>query len=206
MDPEFRAGGVLLNLYDDLNDDGQMGFPSWFDWPEVESQADVLVWWEHTVIPGLLQTESYASAFLGTAEAIAARLARQIILTRDSPPPATLVALLSESVLTHLVGSREIMREQLEHLGVMSELPNVTVQVVGNDDGVPAGTGGAFILATMRDRSEVAYLETTVRGITTDDENDLAGLARTLRTLGSKTLPANMSREVIRKVIESKWT
>ena len=83
---------------------------------------------------------------------------------------------------------------------------SVTIQVVVNDDGVPAGTGGAFILATMKDRTEVAYLETTVRGITTDDDNDLIGLARTLRTLTSKALPANMSREMIRKVIETKWT
>ncbi|NEA23888.1 helix-turn-helix domain-containing protein [Actinomadura bangladeshensis] len=206
MDPEVKAGGVLLALYDDLNSDGHLGFPSWFDWPEVEVEADVLTWWEHTVIPGLLQKESYARAFLGSDEAVAARMARQEILTREVPAPTTLVAFISEHALTNLVGSREIMREQLEHLIVMSELPNVTVQIVVNEDGVPAGTGGAFIVATMKDRSQVAYLETTVRGITTDDENDLSGLARTLRTLGSKALPANMSREFIRKVIEAKWT
>ncbi|WP_433467112.1 helix-turn-helix domain-containing protein [Spirillospora sp. CA-128828] len=206
MDPELKAGGVLLNLYDDLNGDGTPGFPTWFDWPEVEAEADVLTWWEHTVIPGLLQKESYARAFLATPEAVAARMARQEILTRDVPAPTTLIAFVSEQAITNLIGSREIMREQLEHLIVMSELPNVTVQVVVNDDGVPAGTGGAFIVATMKDRSEVAYLETTVRGITTDDENDLSGLARTIRILGSKALPASMSREMIRKVIESKWT
>lgn len=206
MDPELGAGGILLSLYDDLNGDVQLGFPSWFDWPEVEGEADVLTWWEHTVIPGLLQKESYARAFLGTDEAVAARMARQEILTREVPAPTTLIAFISEHALTNLVGSREIMREQLEHLIAMSELPNVTIQVVMNDDGVPAGTGGAFIVATMKDRSEVAYLETTVRGITTDDESDLSGLARTLRTLGSKALPANMSREMTRKVIETKWT
>ncbi|TYK46726.1 helix-turn-helix domain-containing protein [Actinomadura decatromicini] len=206
MDPELKAGGVLLTLHDDLTNDGRLGFPTWFDWPEVEAEAEVLTWWEHTVIPGLLQKESYARAFLGSDEAIAARMARQEILTREVPAATTLIAFLSESALTNLIGSRETMREQLEHLIAMSELPNVTIQVVVNDDGVPAGTGGAFILATMKDRSEVAYLETTVRGITTDDDDDLIGLARTLRTLTSKALPASMSRELIRKVIETKWT
>ncbi|MFI0369186.1 helix-turn-helix domain-containing protein [Actinomadura sp. 1N219] len=207
MDPELKAGGVLLNLYDDLaRDDGRLGVPTWFDWPEVEAEANVLTWWEHTIIPGLLQKERYARAFLGTDEKVAARMARQEILTRDVPAPTTLLAFVSENALSTLTGSPEIMREQLEHLIVMSELPNVTIQVVMHDDGVPAATGGAFILATMNDRSEVAYLETTVRGITTEDENDLTGLAQALRTLGSKALPANMTREMIRKVIETKWT
>ncbi|HEU5032187.1 MAG TPA: helix-turn-helix transcriptional regulator [Spirillospora sp.] len=206
MDPVFKANGVLLGLYDDLNSDQQLGFPSWFDWPDVEAEADVLVWWEHTVVPGLLQTENYARVFLGSDEAVVARMSRQQILARDVPGPATLLAFVSEQVLTNLVGSREIMREQLEHLVAMSERPNVTIQVVVNDDGVPAATGGAFILATMKDRSEVAYLETTVRGITTDDENDLSGLSGAIRALGSKALPATMSREMIKKIAEERWT
>ncbi|GGV41619.1 transcriptional regulator [Actinomadura cremea] len=206
LDPEFRAGSALLALYDDLKEDGGLGVPTWFDWPEVEAEAEVLVWWEHTVVPGLLQTERYIRAFLKSDEAVAARLARQDILTRETPAAATLVAFISEDVLTHLIDSRATMKEQLEHLVAMSELPNITLQVVMNDDGVPAGTGGAFIVATMHDRSEVAYLETTVRGITTDDEQDLSGLARTLRGLGSKALPANMSRDMIRKVIKERWT
>ncbi|GAA4338208.1 hypothetical protein GCM10023178_51480 [Actinomadura luteofluorescens] len=172
----------------------------------MEGEADVLTWWEHSVIPGLLQKESYARAFLAADEAVAARMARQEILTREVPAPVCLIAYISERVLTNFIGSKEVMREQLEHLTVVSELPNVTIQVVVNDDGVPVATGGAFIVATMRDRSEVAYLDTTVRGITTDDENDLAGLARTLRALGSRALPANMSRDLIRKVAEEKWT
>ncbi|OLT30290.1 hypothetical protein BJF79_39155 [Actinomadura sp. CNU-125] len=206
MDPEFKAGGVLLTLYDDLREDGVLGVPSWFDWPEVEAEAEVLVWWEHTVVPGLLQTERYARAFLKTDEAVAARLARQDILTREVPAPTTLVVFIGVNVLTHLVHSRATMKEQLEYLVMASERPHITLQVVMNDDGVPAGTGGAFIVATMRDRSEVAYLETTVRGITTDDEHDLSGLGHAIRVLGSKALPANMSREFMRKVIEERWT
>ncbi|MFI0480346.1 helix-turn-helix domain-containing protein [Actinomadura sp. 9N215] len=205
MDPELKAGGVLLNLYDDLNGDGALGFPTWFDWPEVEGEADVLVTWEHSVIPGLLQIEGYARTFLGTDEAVVARLARQEILRRD-PAPVTLIALLSEHVLHHYVASRKVMRQQLEHLLAMSELPNVTIQIVVNDDGAPAGNGGSFVLATMKDRSEVAYLETTVRGITSDDAADLVEIVRTLDSLRSSALPASMSRELIKKVMEEKWT
>lgn len=206
MDPELKANGVLLNLYDDLNGDGQLGFPTWFDWPEVEGEADVLVTWEHSVVPGLLQIDGYARTLLGTDEAVLARLARQEVLRRDVPDPVILIVLLSEHVLHHFVGSREIMRQQLEHLLAMSDLPNVTIQIVTNDDGAPAGNGGSFVLATMKDRSEVAYLETAVRGITTDDFQDLVAIARTLDTLRSNALPVSLSRDLMRKVIEERWT
>ncbi|RSN60289.1 helix-turn-helix domain-containing protein [Actinomadura sp. WAC 06369] len=206
MDPEFRAGGVLLNLYDDLNGDGTLGFPTWFDWPEVEAEAEVLITWENSVVPGLLQTEDYARSLLATEEALLARMARQNILTRDVPAPVSLIVLLRDQVLSHFVGSREIMRDQLAHLLSMSMLPNITVQVVLNDDGAPAGNGGSFVLATMKDRSEVAYLETAVRGITTDDSEDLIAVARILDTLRGNALPASMSRELIAKVMEEKWT
>lgn len=203
VDDHLQAGGALINLWEDLNKDGHP-VPIWFDWPQIEAEAAELITWEHTIVPGLLQAEAYARTFLGTDEAVTARIARQGILTRDDPPPTAMVALLAESVLDHLVGSAEVMRAQLNHLMTLSELPNLTVQLVRNN-GRPAGTGGAFVLATMEDRSEVAYLETAVRGITTDDPVDLAGLSHILRQLRARALPEDMSRDLIGKALE-RWT
>jgi hypothetical protein len=84
-------------------------------------------------------------------------------------------------------------------------LPNVTVQVVLSS-GEHEGVLGAFVVATMEDRSEIAYIETAVRGITTDDPADLSSLGRTLFELRSRALSQEMSRELIRKVIEERWT
>ncbi|MBE1533676.1 hypothetical protein H4W34_003509 [Actinomadura algeriensis] len=117
-----------------------------------------------------------------------------------------MIALLSDHVLNNFIGSRKIMQAQLEHLLTMGALPNVTVQVVPNEEGVPAGQGGSFVLATMKDRSEVAYLETAVRGITTDEPRDIVGLARTLDVLRGSALPTSMSRNVIRSILEERWT
>lgn len=203
VDDYLEAGGSLVNLWEDLNRDGHP-VPIWFDWPQIESEAQELVTWQHTIIPGLLQTEDYARAFLGTDEAVEARMARQSILRRDSPPPAALVALVGEAVLNHLVCSPEVMHGQLTHLLAMSELPNITIQTVRNN-GRPAGTGGAFVMATMDDRSEVSYLETTVRGITTDDPSDLAKVSDVLRELRARALPEDMSRDSVRKALE-RWT
>ncbi|MDL4775302.1 MULTISPECIES: helix-turn-helix domain-containing protein [Thermomonosporaceae] len=203
VDDHLDAGGSLISLWEDLNKDGHP-VPLWFDWPKIEEDATELITWEHTIVPGLLQNEAYARAFLGVDEAIEARIARQSVLTRDDPPPVALTALLSEAVLYHLVGSPEVMHEQLTHLVALSELPNVTIQMVRNN-GRPAGTGGAFVVATMEDRSEVAYLEMVVRGITTDDPSDLAKLSEVLRELRARAFPEDMSRDVMRKALE-KWT
>lgn len=203
VDDRLDAGGSLINLWEDLNKDGHP-VPIWFDWPQIESEAGELVTWQHTIVPGLLQTVDYAHAFLVTEEAVQARMNRQSILTRGTPSPTVLVALLGEAVLNHLVGSAEVMREQLTHLLSMGELSNVTIQLVRNN-GRPAGTGGAFVVATMEDRSQVAYLETTIRGITTDAPSDLAGLADALRELRARALPEDMSRDAMRKALE-RWT
>ncbi len=57
----------------------------------------------------------------------------------------------------------------------------------------------------MEDRSEVAYLETTIRGITLDAPSDLAMLSGVLRELRARALPEDMSLDVMRKALE-KWT
>lgn len=202
VDTYLDAGGSLLSLWEDLNRDGHP-VPIWFDWPQTESDAVELVTWEHTIVPGLLQTPAYARAFLHSDEAVEARMARQAILTREDGLPTVLIVLLSEYVLDYLVTSPEVMREQIEHLIIMSELSNVTVQIVRNN-GRPAGTGGAFVVATMEDRSEVAYLETTVRGITTDNPSDLAKLSESLRELRARALPEDMSRDKMKEALD-KW-
>jgi hypothetical protein len=208
VDDYLDAGGSLVSLWEDLNKDGRP-VPIWFDWPQIEADAAMLVCWEHSVIPGLAQTPAYALAILhNNKEAAEVRINRQAILApehgeKSSSP--TLVMLIDEQALRRPVGTPETMKEQLEHLIEMSMLPNVTLQVV-LESGEHDGNMGAFVLATMDDRSEVAYVETAVRAITTDNPADLSVLARTLVALQAQALTGEMSRELMRKVVQEKWT
>ncbi|WP_339156063.1 helix-turn-helix transcriptional regulator [Actinomadura luteofluorescens] len=206
VDDHLEVGGSLINLWEDLNKDGHP-VPIWFDWPQIEADATILVCYEHSVIPGLAQTSAYALSILrGNKEAADARLQRQAIVSRgDGKAPPALLLLIDEQVLSRLVGTSETMREQLEHLIAISSLPNVTVQVVLGS-GEHDGNMGAFVVAAMEDRSEVAYIETAVRGTTTDSPAELSILARTLIDLRSRALTQEMSCELIRKVIREKWT
>ena len=75
----------------------KMPFPASFGTFEPrEAEATALYTFEHSLIPGLLQTEEYARAVLEmfpdvtediVAERLMGRLSRQVILDRDDPPP-----------------------------------------------------------------------------------------------------------------------
>lgn len=204
MDQELDANGVLVTLWDDLVMDSS--FPIWFDWPSVESEATMLQSYSLSVVHGLLQISVYASAVLhGDKEAVEARLKRQSILTREDPPPPTFSLLLDESALYRETGSPEIMREQLEYLIEVSQLPNVTIQIVPMR-GEHGGNSGSFNIATLADRSEVAYADSAARGLTLSDPEELETMSKTLIELRSLALPVSQSIALIRKVVEEKWT
>ncbi|WP_308427969.1 helix-turn-helix domain-containing protein [Actinomadura livida] len=203
VDNYLEAGGALISLWEDLNKDGHP-VPIWFDWPQIEGDAVELTCYQLCVIAGLAQTPAYAKALLkGNEEAVAARLERQKILDQENGPIVTL--LVDEQALYRPVGTAETMREQLEHLIALSERSNVTVQVVIGS-GEHQGNGSSFVLATMADMSRIAYIETAIRGLTTDDPADLAEVSRVLVDLRNRTLPGDMSRDFIRKVAEERWT
>lgn len=206
VDDHLEAGGSLISLWEDLNKDGHP-VPVWFDWPQVEADAAQLVCYEHSIIPGLGQTPAYALAILnGNQEAADARIARQAILSRDDGESSPrLLLLVDQQALYRQVGTPETMKGQLEHLVAISMSPNVTVQVVLGS-GEHDGNMGAFVVATMEDRSEVAYVESAIRGITTDNPADLSILGRTMIDLRSRALTQEMSRELIGKVIRETWT
>ncbi|WP_246249346.1 helix-turn-helix domain-containing protein [Actinomadura litoris] len=202
MDRELGANGDLVELWDDLVMDA--AFPTWFDWPPVESAANELVSFHATVVDGLLQTPAYASALLyGDKEAVDARMRRQNILTRDDPSPPLLSFLMDEAVLYRDVGGPQVMQDQFEYL-VSRISDRLHVQVV------PAtahlGASGAFTIATLEDRTEVAYVESAARGLTMSDPDDLAAMSRTLLELRSLALPQNQSIDLIRRTVEKRWT
>lgn len=200
-DEALGADGQLKALWNDLVMDA--AYPTWFDWPTIEADAVEITEYSLTVVPGLLQTPAYANAILhGDKEAVDARLKRQEILRKDNPPALTV--LLDEAVLYREVGNKEIMREQLEYLLSMAG-PNVTIQIVPSR-GEHAGNSGPFVIATLEDRSEVAYVESAYRGLTLSEPEALATIAKTLRELRSLALPMAASLELIRRTVEERWT
>ncbi|MFE7117965.1 helix-turn-helix domain-containing protein [Streptomyces sp. NPDC057654] len=93
-----------------------------------------------SVIPGLFQTEAYATAVIqggstgpldeGQQTKVRVRLERQKALTGRWPELLNVWMVLGEAALRQQIGGRDVLREQLLHLVEVAQLPNVTLQVL----------------------------------------------------------------------------
>lgn len=200
LDEALGTDDVLLELYDKLTNSA---VPGWMrEWVPEEREARELRSFELAVVYGLLQTEEYARCLLPDNEpALALRLERRGILEFDDPP--TLRCVVDESVLRREVGDAKVMRRQLEHLLAMTS-SRLSVQVVPSE--FHEGINGSFTLATKKDGSEVAYLETNIRGLVTNDKDDLIKIVDSWESIRANALPVDMSRKLIQSVVEELWT
>jgi hypothetical protein len=190
--------------------------PQWFrDWLDAEREASSLRWWEPMLVPGLLQTDDYARALFrawqsaGTTdeeieELVSARIERQDILDRATPPELWVV--LDEAVLHRFVGSRKVMYDQLLQLADTSCRPGITVQVVPAEVGVHAGLLGAFIVAGFDGAPSTLYAETAVEGQTIEKPALVGKAALAFDQIRAEALPRGASRDLIGKVAEQRWT
>ena len=201
LDDIVGAQGCLARLWVDLVQNA--AYPTWFDWPPIERAAVMLQSFQLSVVHGLLQTPAYVMALLEDEAAVEARIARQSILRRETPAPPILSVLLDESILYREVGGPETMREQLEHL-VTCQNKRLSVQIVPAK--VHDGLSGAFEIATMADRSEVAYVETALRGMTMASATDMIQLSEALASLRTQAYSVRESVELIRKAAVERWT
>lgn len=182
--------------------------PSWFeDWLEAERDAHTLRLWSPVLVPGLLQTAEYARALFLAAGAdadtadqmVAARLERQVILDRTSPPH--LVTVLDESVLHRLIGSAQVMADQLARMAEVSERPSVYIQVITADTGANAGLSGAFDLASGDGTPEVLRME-AVQDVTAETRSLVRKAANIFDLVRADALPRSASRTLIVEAAE----
>ena len=181
-------------------------------WLAVEAKANTLLSFEHSIIPGLLQTESYMREILkhnhhspiDIEEQVRERLGRQVaVLGRDNPPMA--VFILDEQVLSRPVGGTEVMTDQLKHLLDVSGHPKVIIHVVPvGGAGYHPGLAGAFMIAKV-DGTEVAYQDGTLKGRVLEDIEQVAAVSQVWENVRAVALPKVASIELVVKALE-RWT
>jgi transcriptional regulator with XRE-family HTH domain len=177
-----------------------------------ERAARVLRMFEHVLVPGLFQTPGYARAVLGkkphttddeVENLLAARLARQEILSRDDPP--LVYALLDEAVLHRPVAPAEVMHGQVVHLADLAASTSISIQVIPYTAGGHIGLLGAFVIAEAADMSATAFLENVADGQTMEDTDRVAPTVAVFDALRGEALTVGASRELILKVAEERW-
>jgi transcriptional regulator with XRE-family HTH domain len=213
LDKVFGTPGTFARLEGRLRD---LPFPASFrPFAAYEAEATALYVFEHSLIPGLLQTPEYARAVLATRpntaedeidNLVAARLARQVILTRDEPPPPLLWALIDEGVLHRPVAPAEVMCDQLARLVEISRRPNVTVQVLPYSAGGHSGLLGAFTIADLGSNPGTVNVEDITDGRVFEDPSMVSRVTLRYKSLQSEALPKGASRELIARVAEERWT
>jgi Domain of unknown function (DUF5753)/Helix-turn-helix domain len=202
------ATGAGLDVLADLAQRARSGPPGWFaKWADIEARASVIRWFEPLLIPGLLQTESYARAVLtwkpdsAAAEAnLKNRLARQSVLDR-----AELRVVILESVLYREVGDAATMCDQVQHLMAAGSLPSVMLQVVADTPAVAGALGGAFAIAAEGAADVAAYAESNIQGAVYTDPDLIARATRVFDGLRADALPWTQTQDLLRKAGE-RWT
>ncbi|MEV4803897.1 helix-turn-helix transcriptional regulator [Nonomuraea sp. NPDC049421] len=200
--------GLNGELFDLLPNTTAMSVPKWFrEWPEAEERSHTIRTWQPLVIPGLLQTADYARAVLAAwplatdlwiEEGVEARLRRQAVLERSEPPAYR--ALLDECVLLRPVGGKQVMREQLRHLLVMAERPNISVQVVPLDVGATAGVLGAFSHVQGDGMSDHVYLEAAAQAHVSAHQETVRRICEMYDVIREWAHPVHVSKRLISEV------
>jgi hypothetical protein len=136
---------------------------------EYESASSIIRNFQPMLIPGLLQTEEYASAMIPSLSpqatkrdvetSVEIRLKRQQVLQQSEVP--LMFFIMDEAAVRHLVGGRAAMRRQIERLLEVSDMPAVTIEVVPFTAGANPGLQGPFMLFEFPDAADddALYLE-----------------------------------------------
>ncbi|MEU9439675.1 helix-turn-helix transcriptional regulator [Streptomyces sp. NPDC048304] len=177
----------------------------------LETDAESLRVYEPQLVTGLLQTRAYAEALVQGAlpetstveieKRVQVRMRRQERITAETNP-LRLWVVLDEAALKRVVGSKLVMREQLDHLIEMSQLPHVTVQVLPFEVGAHPGLNGQYAILEFADAadSSVVYLEGVTSDLYLEKAQDVQKYAVMYEHLRAQSLNVEQSRQFIAKV------
>jgi transcriptional regulator with XRE-family HTH domain len=184
--------------------------PSWFQpYAEMEATSTNIAVFQTQVVYGLLQTPGYARAVLKAGwadkldEQVAARLERQRILARETPPLTWVV--LDEAVLYRPFGAQEVMREQLTHLLSFMDRREVHVQVLPFGAGQHPATAGSFNILRFESNPDLVYSENYDKGCMTANPDVVRDCSHRYDHLQAAALSVEHSAELIARVREERY-
>ncbi|MFI6661485.1 helix-turn-helix domain-containing protein [Streptomyces sp. NPDC050523] len=177
------------------------------DFLAMEASAWINRTFQSLVLPGLLQTEEYATTIIRTfspdesteqvKRMVEARMLRQDILERAD---AEFYFILDESVIRRQVGGVKTMRAQLRTLAEIAARPHVQVMILPFSLGVHTAAAGPFTLFEFKeDVPACLYLENP-RGSSTvsTQPEDAANFIDLFQDLESKVIKDDVPEILLR--------
>jgi transcriptional regulator with XRE-family HTH domain len=153
------------------------------EFPGFENDASRIRVFMPLVLPGLLQSQDYAEAFIRTGprppswrrKALDTRLRRQEILSRPGDTAPMLTAVITEASLRYQWGPRSDRRDQIEHLIDMGRRPNVDLRIQRFTDGPPPGLSSAInIFDFAEGEPSIAFTETDFAVVEVNDPDQVS--------------------------------
>jgi transcriptional regulator with XRE-family HTH domain len=207
---------ALINL---ARDAGQRGW--WTAYADVfagsyvalEDEASRIRTWDPQLIHGLLQTVDYARAVItsgrmlpGPAEIerrIAARVARQALLDRDTAPHLHMI--FDQAVLARPIGGAAVMGAQFAALAQAAARPRVTIQILPFSAAAHAGLDGRFTILSYPDPADpdIAYVEGTMGDVYLESTEEIAKHGTRFERIEAAALTPEESAHLITEAARS---
>ncbi|ASU82549.1 XRE family transcriptional regulator [Nocardiopsis gilva YIM 90087] len=176
----------------------------------LEAGASELRFYSGMLVPGLLQTSSYAEAIFRGADItddaeitrrLEARRARQEILGRSDSP--SIHAIIDQAALNKVIGRPSAMAEQLLHLVEVGKRGKAKVQVLPDTAGShPALTGQFAILSfPSEDEEPVVFIDSAHNGLFLEEPDEIASYTLIFDRLRELVLSAEDSYELIASLV-----
>ncbi|MFJ8400622.1 Scr1 family TA system antitoxin-like transcriptional regulator [Streptomyces microflavus] len=181
------------------------------DYALLEQDAISLQLFATNVIHGLFQTEAYARALIGggypplsderVEELVQLRMDRKALFDRDPLPMIEII--IDEAVLRRVIGSEEIMREQLLYLVECARRRNVTLLVLPLDTGkygeYDGGRGEMNLIETPA-HEHLVYLEPQDESLLISDPAKVSVYAQRYAKIRSQALGPRESLDLIMRL------
>jgi transcriptional regulator with XRE-family HTH domain len=183
----------------------------------LEEAAASISWYESELVPGLLQTESYAQALIKggnpgvddeeIARRVRLRIQRQALLTRVTAAPK-LKIVLNEAIVRRPVGGAEVMASQVRRMLDASDLPNVALRVMPFSAGLHPGVmSGPFEILSFPLNGDGSFSEPPtvyVDGFTgdlyLDKPKEIERYENAFEAIWATALNDKASQDLLRKV------
>jgi transcriptional regulator with XRE-family HTH domain len=184
--------------------------PTWFQaYIGLEESAECIRSYDSQFVPGLLQTEGYASAVIELGEFSLEETERLVVLRKERQKRFTsgglrLWTLIDEMALRRPVGGPDLMRGQLQYLLEVSDRPGLTLQYT------PYPAGGSYLVpgsfSIMRfaaeDLPDVVYVEQLTSAMYLDKPTDVDRYTAAMDKVSATSATPERTREFIRELLE----
>jgi transcriptional regulator with XRE-family HTH domain len=183
--------------------------PPWFQaYIGLEEAAESIRVYQAQFVPGLLQTEAYASAVLALGDIPGEEMERHVVLRKERQRrflngELRLWALLDEEVLRRPVAGSKVMREQLEYLLAASRNSNLVLQIIPRGVvGHAAPSGFSILRFGDAEMPDIVYVEQLTSALYLDKRPEVDRYLLAMERISIVAADPRASARIVQAILE----